>query len=193
MTHARRVATLVGVAILVSAATGCSATSENPDAEVATGDALNLGVEEGSICMPTPGEDDLVYGDTLLHHEAQGPVTISDVSLVGAVGMVLRDAYLVHVRPGEDLVGFRRASDESGLPRAWGQRVDAVGSVVGQGEVWNLVLVVASPTVATASAEAASVRYEYDGEQFQQRTRTKMITTTGSCDEALGFTDVDTS
>lgn len=179
-----RIASLAGAAALLTALAGCSQGA--PDSEdPTTGKALNLGFDRGSVCVPAPEDDETVFGDTLLRQEADVPVTITDVSLVEPEDMTLTKAFLVQVQPGEPLVGMRYASDESGLPEKWDQRIEAEGAVVRPGDEWNVVLVVDSPHELTASAEAARIRYEQGGTAYQQDTLTRILTTEISCEEAL--------
>lgn len=165
---------------------GCSQGA--PDSEdPTTGDALNLnlGFGRGSVCVPAPEDDETVFGDTLLRQEADEPVTITDVSLVDPEDMTLTKAFLVQVQPGESLGGMRYASDESGLPEKWDQRIEAEGAVVRPGDEWNVVLVVDSPPDLTASAKAARIRYEQAGTEHQQDTLTRILTADVSCEDAL--------
>ena len=160
------------------AVTAVAACSENRS----EGAALNLGYDRGTVCVPAPHNDDVTFGDTLLRQEADERVTISDVSLVNADGMAIRDTYLVQIRPGEALVGFRLASDEAQMPATWNERIPAAGAVLEPGSEWNLVLVIDSPPDVTASADAARVRYRHEGEEFTQDTLTGMMTAE-SCDD----------
>lgn len=184
---------IVGAAALAAALAACSSTtattptpkdpaSDEPAA--ALGEALTLGYDEGAVCIPVPTDDDLMFGDTMLRQEADGPVTIDNVTLVAAEDMVLRDAYLVRIGPGETVVGFRRASDGSGMPRAWDQRIEARGAVIEPGEKLNLVLVIDSPTNVIATAQAARVHYQYQDKRFVQDTLTEMASAK-SCDGVL--------
>jgi hypothetical protein len=162
-------------AVAIAAVVACSDNRS-------VGTALNLGHHSGTVCVPAPKNDDVIFGDTLLRQEADDRVTISDVSLVNAEGMALRDSYLVQIRPGEALVGFRLASDQAQMPANWNARVPAEGSVLEPGSEWNLVLVIDSPPHVTASADAARVRYRHEDQDRTQDTRTSMMTAE-SCDD----------
>lgn len=177
----RVVAALATVTTLVGCAQG--QTSAEPD-DVAVGQALNVGYDAGSVCIPAPDDDDVMFGDTLVRPEGEEPVTISDVSLVAPEHMSLRQAFLVEVAPGETVVGFRRASDTGDLPKKWDGRVEADGAVLRPGQQWNLVLVVDSPPDVTATAEAARIHYRHRGKQFTQDTLTQ-IASAPSCDGVL--------
>lgn len=187
----------VGAAFILAALASCTTantdhTSEPSDgtdgaAPAAVGDHLNLGYDEGSVCIPAPTAptDRVIFGDTVLRHDTNGPVTISDVSLVNADHLTLQAAYLVEVGRGEMVIGFRHASDKRRLPKAWDRRVDARGATLRPGDARNLVLVVDAPKGEVATADAARIRHATsDGGQFVQDTLTQMATAQ-SCDGVL--------
>jgi hypothetical protein len=180
---------LAGAAMIITALAGCyqgpaDGPGKSDGSSTAVGDALNLGYDEGAACVPAPEGVDVTFGDTMLRQDADQPVTISEISLVDADNITLRDAYLVEVEHGETLVGFRHASDEKGVPKKWDERIEAQGAVLEPGDAWNLVIVAESPDGAVATAEAARVHYTTGGDDFIQDTLTKIVTAK-SCDGIL--------
>lgn len=178
------------VVVALLATTGCGDRGAQP------GRTLDLGQGEGRICVPAPADPSagVTFGDTVIRHSAAGPVTITEVSLVDPVDLELREAVLVPVVPGEDvLVGMRHTSDLEGLPPRWEDRVDASEAVVGPGENWNLVLVVGSPQAGdTGSAAATRITYNGDeGRMLWQDTTTAIYVTTRSCSDVLAETAGD--
>lgn len=172
------------VVVALAATTGCG------DGRPGLGTTLDLGRDEHRICVPAPTEANVgvTFGDTVVRHDAAGPVTITDVSLIAATDLELWEAVLVPVVPGEDdLVGMRHTSDLEGMPAGWYDRVDATGAVVHPDEHWNLVLVVGSPQEGnTGSATATRITYrDSHGRLSWQDTVTSMFVTTGTCSDVL--------
>jgi hypothetical protein len=153
---------------------------------------FDLGQDEHRICVPAPADPSTgtTFGDTLVRHSAPGPVTITDVSLVAATDLELREAVLVPVFSGQDdLVGMRHMSNLGEMPPGWQGRIDAVDAVVATGEDWNLVLVVGGPEEGTGSAKAARITYrDQDGRLRWQDTVTSMYVTTRACPDVLAGT-----
>lgn len=170
------------VATLVAASTACDRGGDP------TGDALGLGQGEHDVCVPAPStvERGTMFGDSVLENRSDSAVTISAVELVEPQGMRLREAALVMVEPGADLIGIRHVSNSEPLPASWDNRVPAEGAVVRPGEEWNLVPIVESDAEGVASAKATRIYYETaNGKKFQQDTITALLVTTGSCEDAL--------
>lgn len=124
----RRARTAAAVVVAVVAA--CTASCG--DAAAPLGDDASL----VSLCTTVAGTSPVVAGDEFLRNEGTVPLTVDDVRLVGAAGLVLRDAFLL---PVED----RTLLGTSALPPTspvWQQRREAVGAQLAPGETWNLAL-----------------------------------------------------
>lgn len=177
---------LTVVAAVVAVTTACTGASDR------TGDVLDLGHGEHNICVPAPSTagDGTMFGDTVLRNRSDSPITITAVDLVEPQGMRLREAVLVTVEPGTDLIGMRHVSNPEPLPASWDDRVRAEGTVVRPDEEWNLVSIVENDADGLASSKATRIYYETaDGKGYRQDTITALLVTTGSCEDALAGWD----
>lgn len=186
-------------AALAVAVTACDGTGSDREAasgesvadeDAQAGDWLDLGETHTRVCVPAPEDDDTVIGDTMVEHQGDEPVTITDVSLVGARDLALVEAQLVELSSDESLVGIRYATDEDSLPAGWEDRVEAEGADLEPGEARNLVLVVDDDAEDTAFAESARITYEdSDGNRYEQETLSSILVGQRPCEDVLAEPD----
>lgn len=162
---------------------GC--TSSNP-----AGSSLNLGETPGMDCVPGGDGASRMFGDTFLIHEGDEEITITDISLVNADGLELKEAVLVKLNPDEALLGFGEwpptDTPEFPLPENWDDRVEAVDAKIKPNEEWNLVFALTSTSEGTASTDAIKIVYKDSaGETFEQETLIRYFITSSTCEEVI--------
>ncbi|MCG1023490.1 hypothetical protein [Sutcliffiella horikoshii] len=162
---------------------GC--TNSNP-----VGSSLNLGETPGMDCVPGGDGVSRMFGDTFLIHEGEGEITITDISLVNADGLELKEAVLVKLNPDEALLGFGEwpptDTPEFPLPENWDDRIEAVDAKIQPNDKWNLVFALTSTSPDTGSADAVKIEYKDSaGKTFEQETLIRYFITSSKCEEVL--------
>jgi hypothetical protein len=126
-------------------------------------DVLDLGQTRLGYCLQTPEQGDAAIFGTVLRHRGETPVTIADVSLVGADNMILEEAALLEMDSGEGGPGAMYLSEAAEtLSESWPTRLRAEGARIEPGEDWALSLTVSTRESGEATAEAAKITYRAD-------------------------------
>ncbi|WP_042221002.1 hypothetical protein [Oceanobacillus manasiensis] len=161
--------------------TGCSDTN-------AVGSSLNLGETTGMDCVPGENGASRMFGDTFLIHEGDEEITITDISLVNADGLELKESVLVKLNSDEALLGFGEwpptDSTDFPLPKNWDNRVEAIGAKVQPNEMRNLVFALTSTSSETGSTDAVKIEYkDSTGKTFEQETLIRYFITSDECED----------
>jgi hypothetical protein len=151
------------LAALSVALAGCQALAE--------AGPLELGGDDGSLCIPVASGDSGFVGDVIEVPEGVD-LTITGVRLASAQGMTLVGSYLLDVNGAT--VG---SSLKAPTTPEWDDREDAVGASVASGEVKNLVLEVRRDSEGAASAAAMIVTYTVLGRSFEKSASTEYVLT----------------
>ena len=119
---------------------------------------------EREVCVdPAPGERYLV-GDTPSAPD-DADVSVEDVRLVGARGLVLEDAVFV---PLIERVGIGTLAAPPDRSEAWRRRAPAVGFSLPRGTVGNLVVIIRRTGDADGFAQGVAVDYRADGVRYSK-------------------------
>lgn len=168
---AHRVATLAA-AVLV-AASGCTGSvSENGP--------LSAGGEAASVCGPGDGEAIFSMGHDWLVNEADAPVTITGVELIGAEDMELIEAVILPppVDPSTTtLIGLvdeyppAEYTETSDGGSYWSLREDIGKAVIEGHQASNLLIGIKA--TGHASMEGAAISYQHQGKSYRMETTTR--------------------
>lgn len=198
MARHRSLVCMVAAVLAVTMHTGCTSDgpaqtggSPAPGQNVRSGGPMDFGGDRGRVCNPRLSHD-ITYGEAV-RNPGPGDLTVTAISLVGAEGLELADAYFALIKPWPDgrtnLVGFAMQWPPPG-EYLTGARItmkdlkpatDAALAPTAGVDRWNLILHLRRPDL-TKPAKYASVRIDYQvGGKAYFKTSTDQLILTDPC------------
>lgn len=161
---------LVSVGLAISLASLFVGCDSKPDSSV------ELGGDPGALCVPVRPGDELVLGEVM--KVVGSPISIEDVSLVGAESMRVVNAYLVSLTDSDDPIMSMLVEHPVPL---WSRRESSVKSSASEGE-YNVLVQVERVGLQDGSAESVTVSYRDDFGRERSVTGTTSFQLKDSCD-----------